>query len=90
MVQVIEHTAGRYEAQDVPFGKVYAWRSGCVVLRCDCGERSVFTGSATVCPCGADHATAVNEELAAVVGRLGDEDLRPWHYAGNGDARLRY
>jgi hypothetical protein len=32
---VIEHIEGRYESQDVPFGKAYAWRSGHVVGECD-------------------------------------------------------
>jgi len=79
MVLVIEHIQGRYEAQDVPFGKVYAWRSGCVVLECDCGKRLTLKGSATVCGCGLDHAATVREELN-VAGRLGDKALRPWRY----------
>ncbi len=78
MVLVIGHTEGRYEAQEVPFGKVYTWRSGSVVLECDCGEASALTGSETICGCGADHAAVVRRELTT--GQLGDEALRPWRY----------
>lgn len=66
MVLVIGRVEGRYETQEVPFGEVYSWRSGRVVLECDCGEVLNLTGSTSVCGCGIDHAATVREELAAV------------------------
>ncbi len=78
---VIERIEGRYEAQDVPFGKVYAWRSGRVVIECDCGERLTLTGSATVCGCGLNHATTIRKELDAAR-QPEDEILHPWRYSG--------
>jgi hypothetical protein len=78
---VIERIEGRYEAQDVPFGKVYAWRSGRVVVECDCGERLTLTGSAPVCGCGLNHATTIRKELDAAR-QPKDEILHPWRYSG--------
>jgi hypothetical protein len=78
MVLVIGRVEGRYETQEVPFGEVYSWRSGRVVLECDCGEVLNLTGSTSVCGCGIDHAATVREELAAVW--LGDDALHPWRY----------
>ena len=79
MVLVIGCTEGHYEAQEVPFGKVYAWRPGRVVIEYGCGEVMFLTYSVTVCGCGTDHAAAIQEELDAR--RLGDEELHPWRYA---------
>jgi hypothetical protein len=81
MVLVIGRTEGHYEAQEVPFGKVYAWRSGRVVIECDCRAVMSFTYSVTVCGCGTDHAAAIQEELDAR--RLGDEEIHPWRYVGD-------
>jgi hypothetical protein len=78
---VIERIEGRYEAQDVPFGTVYAWHSRRVVIECDCGERLTLTGSATVCGCGLNHATTIRKELDAAR-QLEDEVLHPWRYSG--------
>jgi hypothetical protein len=90
MVLVIERIQGRYEAQDVPFGKVYAWRSGHVILECDCGERLTLNGSATACGCGLDHAATIREELNAD-SRSGDEALHPWRYfRSREDANIPY
>jgi hypothetical protein len=82
MVTVIERTIGRYEVQDVEFGKVYRWCPGCVIIECDCGERLTLTSSITTCRCGADHAAFVREEFVARE-QPGDEALHPWrslHY----------
>jgi len=38
MVRVIERSGGRYEVQEVEFGRVYKWSPECVVIECDCGE----------------------------------------------------
>jgi hypothetical protein len=79
MMLVVERVQGRYEAQDVPFGKVYAWRSGQVILECDCGERLTINSCATVCECGLDHAATIREELDTA-SRSKDEALYPWRY----------
>lgn len=74
--------AGHYEATEVPFGIVYRWCPGRVVVECRCGERPALFRSGTACgKCGADHAPAVSKALDDE--RLKDEDLRPWRYAGD-------
>ena len=42
MANVIECAEGRYEVQDVEFGRVYKWRPERVVVECDCGERTAL------------------------------------------------
>lgn len=77
-MQVIEHTEGYYEAQNVEFDRVYRWSPETVVVACDCGERLLLTGFAITCDgCGADHAVVRGELIA---GRPGDEALHPWRY----------
>ena len=67
-MQLIERFEGRYEVQEVPFGRSYKWCPECVVVECDCGERSIFkvsallSGSEGLCACGADLTTDVREE----------------------------
>jgi hypothetical protein len=79
-VKTIECTQGHYEAQDVEFGRVYRWCPESVVVECNCGERPALTWSMSTCDgCGADHAAAVREELAARW--LADEAAHPWRYA---------
>jgi hypothetical protein len=65
----------------VPFGKVYAWHPGSVVIECDCGERLTLTGSKTVCGCGADHEATIREELSAR--KPGGGGLHPWRYSAD-------
>ena len=78
----IERKEGRYEVQEVEFGRVYRWCPECLVVECDCGERLALTASMTTCHwCRVDHASVVREELATR--RLGDEALHPWRYAGD-------
>lgn len=76
----IECTEGRYEIQDVWFGKkVHRWCPEVALVECDCGERSTLTRSETTCAwCDADHEALVREEL--VPQRLEDETARPWRY----------
>jgi hypothetical protein len=76
MVRVIESVQGRYEVQEVPFGKVYAWRPGHFVFECSCGEEAVLNASASACRCGTNHMDAVRQELGT--GKPGDEALHPW------------
>ncbi len=89
-MQIIERTRERYEVQKVEFGRVYRWCPECVVVECDCGEKSILTASTSTCAgCGADHATVVRGESAA--GRLESEALHPWRYAKDSrDAGLPY
>jgi len=79
-MQVIEHTEGHYDVEEVQFGTVYRWCPECVVVECDCGERLSLTPSQTTCPeCGVDHGPIVREELASR--QLEDELSHPWRYA---------
>jgi hypothetical protein len=79
-MRIIERTGGHYEVRDVPFGRVYRWRPPSVAVECSCGTRQDLTASTTVCgECGADHASAVQEELAAQW--LDDETAHPWRHA---------
>ncbi len=80
MATIVERDAGRYEVQEVEFGRVYRWRPERVVVECDCGDRATLTYSAPICRCGADHTMIVREELADL--SLEDEILHPWRYAG--------
>ena len=77
---VIERAEGRYEVQEVEFGRVYKWRPEQVVVECGCGERATLTASETTCRCGADHVVVVREGL---VGCSEDEALHPWRYDGD-------
>lgn len=79
--KVIENMGGYYEAQEVPFGVVYHWHPGYLLIECGCGERLTLTCSMSICSeCGADHAAVVQEELAGQCSK--DEALHPWRYAG--------
>ena len=72
MATIIECTESHYEAQKMPYGKVYVSYPECVVVECDCGERLVLTASEGVCRCGADHTALVREERAS------DGGTHPW------------
>jgi hypothetical protein len=86
IVRVTEHIKGRYEIQEVPFGRVYRWRPGWTAVECDCGKRLTLTGATTACGCGADASTVLREMLGAGWSR--DKDLHPWRYAEDcADAR---
>lgn len=78
MVTVIERTEGRYDVQEVEFGRVYKWRPEHVVVECGCGRTLTLTNSETSCDCGADHAAVVKEELSAE--RFGNEPPHPWRH----------
>jgi hypothetical protein len=79
--KVIESIGGYFGPQEVPFGVVYRWHSGYVLLECGCSERLILTCSMTTCSeCGADHAAIVQEALAGQCSE--DEALHPWRYAG--------
>jgi hypothetical protein len=65
MTAVIDSTEGHYEVHRTSYAEDYVWCHGCVVVECDCGERSVLSASETVCGCGTDHAALVNEVLSS-------------------------
>ena len=81
VAKVIECAQGRYEVQDVEFGKVYKWRPERVVVECGCGERLYLNASTTTSckECTTDHAHTVRAELADRRER-DDEVLHPWRY----------
>ncbi|MDP8950641.1 MAG: hypothetical protein M3N18_00060 [Actinomycetota bacterium] len=85
MVEVIERVAGRYEAQDVEFGRVYSWCPETVLVECDCGKRSVHkrmeiaSGFVITCECGQDHTGVVRDELNTRLLER-DEAIHPWRY----------
>jgi hypothetical protein len=79
--EVIERIEGYYEAQEVPFGVVYQWHPGYLLIECGCGERLALTCFISTCSkCGADHAAVAQEELAGQCSE--DEAHHPWRYAG--------
>ena len=78
MATVVERTEGRYEVQEVEFGKVYRWCPECIVIECDCGESPTLNRSMTACECGADYAATVQELVSL---RSNEEALHPWRYA---------
>ena len=80
--KVIDSIGGYFEPQEVPFGVVYKWHPGYVLLECGCGEGLSLTCSMTTCgECGADHVAVVQEELA---GQCWEEEaVHPWRYAGD-------
>jgi hypothetical protein len=78
MVTVIERSEGRYDVQEVEFGRVYKWRPEHVVVECGCSRTLTLTNSETTCDCGADHAAVVREELSAK--RFGNEPPHPWRH----------
>ena len=79
--KVIEHIGGYYEAQQVPFGMVYQWHPGYLLIECGCSERLALSCFMSICSeCGADHAAVVREALAGQCSE--DEALHPWRYTG--------
>jgi hypothetical protein len=62
----IEDTDGRFEVQEVVFGRVFKWCPEIALVECDCGVMTTLDCSETTCAwCGADHAVLVREELSA-------------------------
>src|SRR5215210_2353242 len=79
--KAIERIEGYYEAQVVPFGVVYQWHPGYLLIECGCGEKLALSCFISTCSdCGADYAAVVQEELAG--GCSEEEALHPWRYAG--------
>ena len=89
-MQIAETVQGRYEAQEVPFGRVYVWSPGHVLIECDCKQRASYTNLVTVCArCHSDHGASILEALGS--GPLADKDAHPWRYdRGHEGAGLPY
>jgi hypothetical protein len=80
--KILERVQARYEAREVPFGKVYEWHPAHVALKCDCGEKVILsaTDTMTACGrCGADLATFVHD-IKEREGRLPDRLTHPWFH----------
>jgi hypothetical protein len=88
-VEVVECIEGHYESEKVPFGRIYRWRTECVVAECSCGERMILTRSMTTCPgCGTDYAAVVQEWLPIKERGAAQADeamLHPWRQARDSD-----
>ena len=86
-MEVVERIAGHYEAEDVPYGRVYKWCPECVVVECACGKRATYKRvdiiglAVTACECDKDAMAGLREEL---VYQLLDEEYEahyhPWRY----------
>jgi hypothetical protein len=74
-MRVIEHEREHYEVYEVPYGKVYSWRPERIVFECDCGETLAWTGSVTVCACGAVHTDVLREPKER---RKDQRSYHPW------------
>ena len=88
--KIIERVEARYEAREVPFGKVYEWHPAYLSLECDCGERLILTATSTTtgCPCGVRlggfvHYVQVHED------HLPDRLTHPWFYVAQARAQQR-
>jgi hypothetical protein len=95
MAQIIERVEGRYEAREVPFGKVYEWHPGYVALECDCGEKLILTVNITITTCSRCGANLDVEGFVHDIQErkdyLPDELTHPWFYDAQvrADQRLR-
>jgi hypothetical protein len=82
MAQIIERVEARYEAREVPFGKVYEWHPAYVAIECDCSEQLILAASSTTTACdrcGADLGGFV-QDLQEREGNLSDRLTHPWFY----------
>ncbi len=80
--KITERVEARYEAREVPFGKVYVWHPAYVAIECDCGEQLILTAASatTTCRrCGADLSGFVRD-LQEREDRLPDRLTHPWFY----------
>ncbi len=80
---IVERLEGHYEAQEIPFGVVYKWSPGSVVIKCECGARLSLTASNTICSgCGVDYALVARRGLNDSQSTV-KKVLHPWRYAGD-------
>ena len=79
---MVERIKGRYDVQEVEFGRVYCWCPERVVAECGCGAKTILTiltaSSATCRRCGTDLAPTIPEEPS--IGQPDAETLHPWRY----------
>lgn len=54
--RVAEWIEPHYAVEEVPYGKVYRWCPGCLVIECRCGEELILPGSERCSGCEADYA----------------------------------
>ncbi|MGF1470563.1 MAG: hypothetical protein ACFB50_02330 [Rubrobacteraceae bacterium] len=74
-MRVIERKKEHYETQEVPYGKVYSWRSERVLFECGCGETLIWQGGRTECGCGASYEEFGREVVEPSEAR---KAYRPW------------
>jgi Domain of unknown function (DUF1922) len=88
--KVIERVEARYEAREIPFGKVYEWHPAYVVLECDCGEQLILTATSTTttCSCGARLGRFVHD-MQVREDHLLDRLTHPWFYDAQSRAQQR-
>lgn len=81
MTTVKERIEGHYEVERIPYGTVYKWTPGYVLVECDCGQLMIADATTTViCPeCDGDYIVKVE----GLEGRALTEDevYRPEHRA---------
>ena len=89
--KIVGRVQARYEAREVPFGKVYGWHPAHVVLECECGERLMLTATSTTTACGrcgADLGGFVHD-LQERADRLPSRLTHPWLYDAQARAQQR-
>jgi hypothetical protein len=81
MTKIVVRTEGHYEVHETPFSRAYDWYPACVILECDCGEKSALTGSSSepTCLCGINHSSVI-QDIQEREGQLQHETTHPWHY----------
>ena len=93
MAQIIERVEARYEAREVPFGKVYVWHPAHVTIECGCGEKLILTTTSTITTCGRCGAdlSVFSRYMKVREGRLPDKLTHPWYHDAQvlGQQRLR-
>ena len=94
MSRIEKATPAHYESHEVPFGRSYEWHPEQIIVKCDCGQKLLLTGTSNLpsCPeCGLDYGSLVHEIRRREKRRLRDEDEHPWQYDDQGqeDQHLR-
>jgi hypothetical protein len=89
--KIVERVEARYEAREVPFGKVYEWHPAYVALECDCGERLILTATSTTTACGrcGAHIGGFVHDLQEHEVHLPDRLTHPWFYDSQACAQQR-
>jgi hypothetical protein len=79
-MRVIEKEQEHYDVQEVPHGKVYAWRPRRIIFECDCGATLEWTEPMTACSCGVVHTEVPDERQASAAADAvpADSVYHPW------------